>query len=331
MDQTRSDANNTSVNSIKGMSGYCTKSTNKTPYIMTIIALAILLLVGVGLGAAGFVLSLQAQDEIDDLKAENAVLEQPIKVVDIKNDAGEVTQVILPNSDYRKADEAVRGMIAEIGDLAGQELGESGTSMSRIYVDDGTVTTFYRPNGTEVLLPLDKAYGLEISEVSDVNKIIDGGWNNSVIGFLKGKGFEQMTTTEALPYEMFYSKDSGIVCSVGAAELPWKVHCSHRSWTNTEVVDLTLEVFDESNYGEVNVLVANPKDIQETKDTDYQTLKANVPGGYALFYRNGENGNWRFVTAGNGLPACDKFDDEAKQAFVGTTCSNGGTAVEIKP
>ena len=105
-----------------------------------------------------------------------------------------------------------------------------------------------------------------------------------------------------------------------------KLECGKTDWTwLTEDEKILIKELDEAyriKTGDYPRAMSNyDNEIRNSEYTPYQTIRVQIDGGYALFYRVGTEAKWQYFTGGQSPLMCSDYDTEdLKKAFAGDTC-----------
>ncbi len=246
-------------------------------------------------------------------------------------------------------DDMVRNVVKRVREKVQDFLGDN-IPLIGVYNDDGgsTFGLAYKPEGLETGVPMERTYGFRVDyeylsrDSQDYRRLESLANNNEIYdvisGELLGRGFvdtgERYTmASTGGGLVTFVNETEGIVCGV----MNWPTFgCAFKAWYNEADARLSnelLKVYNAENKDgyKADYVVAQVDGIKEGGTAPYQTIMVGMAGSKALFYREGKDGAWHFVTRGQYLP-CSAFDtDEAKKAFAGTVCQTEVSTSVVQP
>lgn len=128
---------------------------------------------------------------------------------------------------------------------------------------------------------------------------------------------------------VYYESEDGYVCEYSSTSAPTIVNCAHNSWLSEEKKTLVKGLIDAyrrdeeyyKDYSGILYIDASVDNVKKATNEKYEYLVASVPDAGALFYRNIEDGGWKYLASTQQAPDCDWFKtDEQKKGFAGFEC-----------
>lgn len=313
-----------------------------------VVFLVFLVMIGAGFSVAGMIL--WSQERAQRIELENLEpVEKVIEKIEVVKEGGNVITVETENlgKNEREVREVVTEVRKKIDEWAEVKDAYDEMRSPVIYtVYDGYTTLFYQVDETEIIVPLDRSYGLMLGYLSGwgrttvekmQNIVRSKEMRDKLMSFLEERGFRRYEAVQEIYFaenEMI-NDETGVICHLGSGSEALDFACSHVSWVNAEELAFANELLTgnveeilwESADGErrkAKVIDVHGAKIKESVITPYQTVRVETAGGFLDFYREGEEGRWKFLAETQGDADCKVYDTlEKRKAFAGVVCYDG--------
>lgn len=185
----------------------------------------------------------------------------------------------------------------------------------------------YQPEGMLVKMPLTRAYGFRIDNADDAvlrDTLMSEDLAGKLIGVLEGRGYSLYD--EILGTRDYLNEQTGIICGLSMNSVPFVVSCGYTGWISQDTAERELlnslaEAY-RKNQGEYPArLYASAQNIHNSSRAPYQTITTGLQGAAGLFYRKGEDGDWKFFAGAQAVLSCKLYETEEEQkAFADEVC-----------
>lgn len=230
-----------------------------------------------------------------------------------------------------KKEVMVQKLVAEVKVQIEKDVAEYGIKLNE-FQDENLI--YYRPEGFEVAIALNRSYGFEVAGQNEVNlnELENQGYYayKEIGEMLENKGFVRLdgnyATGSAGSEILYVNEGDGIVCGVPF----WGVSlsCAATDWYDKDDAELSNElakVYNEATGENATLLRARVADIKNSPVAPYQNISVGMQGFGAMFYRMSPEAEWVYFTSGQMGPSCEDFNtDDVRKAFAGESCWSEG-------
>ncbi|MDO4220183.1 MAG: hypothetical protein Q4D22_03065 [Candidatus Saccharibacteria bacterium] len=149
---------------------------------------------------------------------------------------------------------------------------------------------------------------------------------------MKNHNLKRTEVSEGLFFgdgDLYYMNDDGFVCVASTSSMPGTVSCSNTKWLSETRKEFVKDLIDAYKKGadwmkddeETVYLYANENKIRDGGTEPYQIIEGGVLDAAIIFYRKGEDSEWKFFTITQQALSCGDYNtDELRAAFKGDSC-----------
>lgn len=255
--------------------------------------------------------------------------ETTCEIVETKDEiTGETVKVIKVPVGNSDDDVAVREVVDKMYGMAVEILPHDKKYAMRTYNEAFVI---YRSNDWKSATDLSLTYGFEVSSsISPSWKTVET-LISALTNELLQRGFQEYQL-KTMGSKEYINEQTGIICSVGEASLPYTFGCSSVNWYDAENVELIndlAEAYKKQEGDYPHFIATSESAVEDSGYERYQRLMVNLYGAAGWFYRVSPESEWVFFRgAQDAIPCSDFNTDDLRRAFVGVGCRNEKTQMD---